>query len=216
MPRQRGSGRSRWRDIRADRNAGSEALAGNAAGGVGVWQVRTQAPPASVDTEEQRRPAASGHSDHPGSCGSDGGGADSEPHLRGGPVTSTVRVSSWGGRKDGSPKSVLARDAARETGGGGRGFTRLLHFDSACSPDAESGSAYCRWAFAAHDQALVDSAGCGTHRRPTGSDCRSTQDQARYTARWSDLAAVGKLLLPAFPVGVASPRPSGATRCLRR
>ena len=28
-------------------------------------EVRPQAPSASVDTEEQRRPAASGHSDHP-------------------------------------------------------------------------------------------------------------------------------------------------------
>src|SRR5579859_3103711 len=216
MPRQRGSGRSRWRNIWPDRSPGSETLAGNAAGGVGDWQVCSQTPSASVDTEEQRRPTASGHSDHPGSCGSDGGSADSKPHLRGGPVTSTVRVSSWSGRKDGSTKSVLARDGAREERSSGCGSARLLHVDSACSLDAKSDPAYCRWAFVAYDQALVDSASRGTHRRPPGSDYRSTQDQARHAARWGDFAAVGNLLLSTLPAGLATPRSPRATRRLRR
>jgi RNA-directed DNA polymerase len=74
-----------------------------------------------------------------------------------------------------SAKSVLARDAARETRSGGRRLTRLLHFDSACSLDAESGTAHRRRTFIAHDQALADSVGCGARQRPPGSDCRSMQ-----------------------------------------
>src|SRR5215207_9002451 len=45
--------------------------------------VCSQAPPARVDPEERRRPAASRHPDHPRPCGPDGGGAGPRPHLRG-------------------------------------------------------------------------------------------------------------------------------------
>src|SRR5271154_1320852 len=44
-------------------------------------KVCPQAPPAGVDTEEQRRPTASRHSVHQGPRGSDGGGAGHWSHL---------------------------------------------------------------------------------------------------------------------------------------
>jgi site-specific DNA recombinase len=53
--------------------------------------------------------------------------------------------------------------------------------------------------------------------QPTGSYPSGPSRKPSYLLRSrGNLAAVGKLLLPAFPVGLASPRPSGATRCLRR
>ena len=57
-------------------------------------------------------------------------------HLRGGPAATAVRVSSGVDAKMALRRVYLACDAARETGGGGRGSARLLHFDSACSLDA--------------------------------------------------------------------------------
>src|ERR1019366_10494197 len=102
------------------------------------------APPACVDTEEQRRPATAGHSVHLRPSGANGGGAGCRSHLRNGPAATAVWVPSKGGCQDGSPPSLLACDGAGETGGGGRRSTRLLHFDSAFSSDAVSESPHQR------------------------------------------------------------------------
>src|SRR4051794_29748295 len=112
-------------------------MAGNAAGGAGIGTLRTEAPPARMDTEGQRRQAASRHSVHQGPRGPDGGGADHWPHFRGGPAATAVWLPPWTGRQDGSPTDLLARDAAWAAGGGGRGLARLLHLDPARAPDAE-------------------------------------------------------------------------------
>ena len=84
------------------------------------------APAARMDTEEQRRPAASRHSVHLRPRGTDGGGAGHRPHLRGGPAATAVRLSPRAGRQDGSPTGLLACDAAWAAGGSGRGLTRLF------------------------------------------------------------------------------------------
>ena len=56
-----------------------------------------QAPPACVDTEEQRRPATAGHSVHLRPSGANGGGAGCRSHLRNGPAATAVWVPSKGG-----------------------------------------------------------------------------------------------------------------------
>jgi hypothetical protein len=65
---------------------------------------------------------------------------------------------------------VLARDATRTAGRGGRGFTRLLHVDPASSADALPVPADRRWTRAPHYQELVDGSSGGDHRWSTGAD----------------------------------------------
>jgi hypothetical protein len=131
-----------------------------------------------VWTEEQRRPAASGHSDHPRPSGPDGGSAESWTDLRGGRVIATARVSTRVGCQDGSAKGVIARIAVRKVGSGRRRFTRLLIFDFAFSLDAEPGPSHFGRTDIALAQALADDTGRGTHQRPTGPDSRTATKDA--------------------------------------
>ena len=64
LPRECGSGGSGRETFERIDAQGSGAMAGNAAGGVGFGALRPQAPPARMDTEEQRRPTASRHPVH--------------------------------------------------------------------------------------------------------------------------------------------------------
>src|SRR5262249_41956744 len=116
-----------------------------------------------MDTEGQRRPTASRHSVHQGPRGPDGGRCGHWAFLRGGPAATAVWLPSWNGRQDGSPTGILARDATRAVGGGGRGLARLLHLDPARAPDAKPDPAYRRWAYTPCHQGLAYGTGDGGH-----------------------------------------------------
>src|SRR4051795_7224811 len=75
-------------------------MAGKAAGGADGGPVRAQAPPAGVDSKEQRRPSATRHSLHLRPCGRDGGAAGDRAHLRGGPAATAVWLPSRVGRQN--------------------------------------------------------------------------------------------------------------------
>src|SRR4051794_3317308 len=122
-------------------------MAGKAAGGADGGPVRAQAPPAVVDSKEQRRPSATRHSLHLRPGGGDGGAAGDRAHLRGGPAATAVWLPSRVGRQNSPPSGLLARDAAWATGGGRCGFARLLHFNPALALDALPVPPHRRWAF---------------------------------------------------------------------
>src|SRR3954453_22340580 len=88
-------------------------LGGGVGGGAEERPLPAEAPPARLDTEEQRRTAAARHSRHFRSCGPDGCAVGNRPHLRDGPAGEPVRFSTRDGCQNGHPAGFLAHHGPR-------------------------------------------------------------------------------------------------------